>query len=273
MRAAIFKGVGTSLSIEIIDDPRCGPTDLVLRVCNCGICGSDLHMTEATSMMPLPSGSVMGHEFAGEVVEVGSAMKTRWKTGDRVAGFPFICCGDQTPCQVNGLSGGCTKGSTIGLGQSHGAYAEYVRIGGSGAYKLPDGMPYDQGALVEPLAVGLHAVAKSGMKFGDTVLVIGAGPVGLATMLWAKFLGAKHVIISEKAETRQKMAARFGATDAIDPARGLAEQVEKIAGRGPNVIFECVGVPGMIQEAMMQAPAGSRILVAGVCQAPDTIMH
>jgi (R,R)-butanediol dehydrogenase/meso-butanediol dehydrogenase/diacetyl reductase len=133
-------------------------------------------------------------------------------------------------------------------------------------------MPFEQGAMVEPLAVGLHAVAKSGMKFGDTVLVIGAGPVGLATMLWAKFLGAKHVIVSEKAEVRKKMAARFGATDAIDPGRSLNEQVEKIAGRGADVIFECVGVPGLIQEAMMQAPRGGRIVVAGACQAPDTFM-
>jgi 2-desacetyl-2-hydroxyethyl bacteriochlorophyllide A dehydrogenase len=272
MRAAVFKGVGKPLEVETLDDPKCGPTDVILRVCNCGICGSDLHMTEATSIMPLAAGSVMGHEFAGEVVEVGSAMKHMWKTGDRAAGFPFICCGDATPCKVVGLSGACTKGKTIGLGQSHGAYAEYVRVGGTGAFKLPDGMPYEQGAMVEPLAVGLHAVAKSGMKFGDTVLVIGAGPVGLATMLWAKFLGAKHIIVSEKAETRKKMAARFGATDAIDPARGLTEQVEKIAGRGPDVIFECVGAPGLIQEAMMQAPRGSRLVIAGVCQSPDTIM-
>lgn len=272
MRAAVFKGVGKPLEIETVDDPKCGPSDLILKVCNCGICGSDLHMTEATSLMPLPAGSVMGHEFAGEVVEVGSAMKGKWKSGDRVAGFPFICCGDATPCLNMQGRGTCMKGLPVGLGQSHGAYAEFVRLGGWSAFKLPDGMPYEQGAMVEPLAVGLHAVAKSGMKFGDTVLVIGAGPVGLATMLWAKFLGAKHIIVSEKADVRKKMAARFGATDAIDPGKSLNEQVEKIAGRGADIIFECVGIPGLIQEAMMQAPRGGRIVVAGACQAPDTFM-
>jgi (R,R)-butanediol dehydrogenase/meso-butanediol dehydrogenase/diacetyl reductase len=91
-------------------------------------------------------------------------------------------------------------------------------------------------------------------------------------MLWAKFLGARHVIVSEKAEVRKQMAARFGATDAIDPSQPLLGQVEKIAGKGPDVIFECVGVPGMLMTVMSEAPRGARIVVAGVCQQPDTIM-
>jgi len=126
--------------------------------------------------------------------------------------------------------------------------------------------------MVEPLAVGLHAVDMAKMPRGATVLVIGAGPVGLATMLWAKFLGARHVIVSEKAEVRKKMAAKFGATDAIDPSQPLTAQVEKIAGHPPDVIFECVGVPGLIGQTMMEAPRGCRIVVAGVCQQPDTIL-
>jgi (R,R)-butanediol dehydrogenase/meso-butanediol dehydrogenase/diacetyl reductase len=161
---------------------------------------------------------------------------------------------------------------SIGLGQSPGGYAEFVKIGASGGFRLPDNVSFREGAMVEPLAVGLHAVDKAKMERGATVVVIGAGPVGLATMLWAKFLGARHVIVSEKAEVRRKMAARFGATDAIDPNQPLTPQVEKIAGRGPEVIFECVGAPGMIGTAMMDAPRFCRIVVAGVCQQPDTIM-
>lgn len=275
MRAAVFKEMGKPLAIEAISDPVCGPLDLVLKVKNCGICGSDLHMTEPTSIMPLPGGSVMGHEFAGEVIEVGSAVKGLWKTGDRVAGFPFICCGDATPCLAGGLAlggAGCMKGQTIGLGQSHGAYAEFVRVGASGAYRLPDMVSFQEGAMVEPLAVGLHTVDMARMNRGDTVLVIGAGPVGLATMLWAKFLGARHVIVSEKAEVRQKMAVKFGATDVIDPSKMLIPQVEAIAGKGPDIIFECVGVPGLLNEVMMIAPRAAKIVVAGVCQSPDTIM-
>jgi len=273
MRAAIFQEISKPLVIGDAANPVPGPHDLILKVKNCGICGSDLHMTEPTSIMPLALGAIMGHEFAGEVVEVGSAVKGSWKSGDRVAGFPFICCGDATPClNLSYGRGMCAKGLPVGLGQSPGAYAEFVRIGSSGGYRLPDSVSFREGALVEPLAVGLHAVDMAKMERGATVLVIGAGPVGLATMLWAKFLGARHVIVSERAETRRAFAAKFGATDAIDPSQPLTPQVEKIAGKGPDIIFECVGVPGLIGQTMMEAPRGGKIVVAGVCQQPDTFM-
>jgi len=270
MRAAVFKEMSKPLAIETIADPVPGPNDLILRVRNCGICGSDLHMTEPVSIMPLGLGSVMGHEFSGEVVAMGALAKSRWKEGDRVAGFPYICCGDSNPCANFGAT--CGKGVSIGLGQSAGAYAELVRVGAGGAFRLPDSVSFREGALVEPLAVGLHAVDMARMERGATVLVIGAGPVGLAVMLWARFLGARHVIVSERAPARRDFAAKFGATDAIDPALPLTAQVEKIAGKGADIIFECVGAPGMIGAAMMEAPRGARIVVAGVCQQPDTIM-
>jgi 2-desacetyl-2-hydroxyethyl bacteriochlorophyllide A dehydrogenase len=273
VRAAVFVEMGKPLALETLADPEPGPHDLILRVRNCGICGSDLHMTEPTSIMPLALGSVMGHEFSGEVVAAGSATAGDWKVGDRVAGFPYICCGEASPCRNLVLgSGMCGKGLPVGLGQSHGAYAEFVRIGATGAYRLPECVSFREGALVEPLAVGLHAVDMARMPRGATVLVVGAGPVGLATMLWAKFLGARHVIVSERAELRRAMAAKFGATDAIDPAQPLTPQVESIAGKAPDIIFECVGMPGLINATMMDAPRGCRIVIAGVCQQPDTIM-
>jgi (R,R)-butanediol dehydrogenase/meso-butanediol dehydrogenase/diacetyl reductase len=199
-------------------------------------------------------------------------VKHLWKPGDRLAGFPVICCGDHTPCINFGLRGSCAKMLSVGLGAAPGAYAEFVRIGANSGYKLPQSVSFREGAMVEPLAVGLHAVDMARMPRGATVLIIGAGPVGLATMLWAKFLGARHVIVSEKAEVRRQMAAKFGATDAIDPGEPLVAQVQKITGKAPDVIFECVGVPGLLNTAMLEAPRGGRIVVAGVCQQPDTIM-
>ncbi len=272
MRAAVFKEMSKPLVIETVGDPVPTAHDIILKVKNCGICGSDLHMTEPTSTMPLALGSIMGHEFAGEVIEVGSAVKHLWKPGDRLAGFPVICCGDHTPCINFGLRGSCAKMLSVGLGAAPGAYAEFVRIGANSGYKLPQSVSFREGAMVEPLAVGLHAVDMARMPRGATVLVIGAGPVGLATMLWAKFLGARHVIVSEKAEVRCQMAAKFGATDAIDPGEPLVAQVQKIAGKAPDVIFECVGIPGLLNTTMMEAPRGGRIVVAGVCQQPDTIL-
>src|SRR6202789_3037298 len=121
MRAALFKEMSKPLAIEGIADPVPGPHDLILKVKNCGICGSDLHMTEPSAIMPLALGSVMGHEFAGEVMEVGSAVGSLWKSGDRVAGFPYICCGEQTPCANFAVPlSTCGKGISIGLGQSPG---------------------------------------------------------------------------------------------------------------------------------------------------------
>ncbi len=272
MRAAVFKQMQKPLAVETIADPVPAPHDIILKVRTCGICGSDLHMTEPDTIMPLPAGSVMGHEFAGEVVEVGSAVKHLWKAGDRVAGFPVICCGEHSPCLSLSLSSSCAKLIPVGLGRSHGAYADYVRIGSSSGYRLPANVSFREGAMVEPLAVGLHAVDMARMPRGATVLVIGAGPVGLSAMLWAKFLGARHVIVSEKAQVRREMAARFGATDAIDPDQPLAPQVQEIAGKAPDIIFECVGAPGLLMNTMGEAPRGGRIVVAGVCQKPDTIM-
>jgi len=273
MRAAVFKGVGQPLVIETVEDPAPKPHQLLLKVHHCGICGSDLHMTEAHSIQPLPAGSVMGHEFSGEIVGVGTALKGKFREGQRVAGFPYIQCGECDACRRGDLTfGACTGAVGIGLGQHHGAYAELVTIGGNGAHLLPDIVSFEEGALVEPLAVGLHAVDMAKMERGATVLVVGAGPVGLAVMLWARFLGARHVIVSEMAENRRATAARFGATDAIDPKKPLTPQVEAIAGKGPDIIFECVGAPGLLNAVMMEAPRGAKIVVAGVCQQMDQIL-
>src|ERR1051325_147657 len=210
MRAAVFREMSKPLVIETVPDPKAGAHDIILKVKNCGICGSDLHMTEPTSAMPLALGSIMGHEFAGEVIEVGSAVKHLWKAGDRLAGFPVICCGDHTPCINFGLRGTCSKMLSVGLGASPGAYAEYVRIGAGSGYKLPANVSFQEGAMVEPLAVGLHA--------GDMAkMPRGAGRGALAAMIGASFLGARNVIVSEKAEVRRLRAAKFAPPDAIDP--------------------------------------------------------
>lgn len=273
MRAAVFKGPDRKLEIETIDDVRPEPHQLLLKVHHCGVCGSDLHMTESHSISALPVGSVMGHEFSGEIIEIGSALKGKFKTGQRVAGFPYIQCGVCEACKRGDTTfGACTAAKGIGLGQHHGAYAEYVTIGANGAHALPDIVSSEEGALIEPLCVGLHAVDMAKMERGATVLVIGAGPVGLAVMLWARFLGARHVIVSERAENRKATAARFGATDAIDPNQSLTAQVQAIAGKGPDIIFECVGAPGLLNAVMMDAPRGAKIVVAGVCQQMDQIL-
>ena len=217
----------------------------------------------------------MGHEFAGEVIEVGCAVKASVEDAAIASrAFPYICCGDHTPCINFASAAACArKGIGVGLGQSHGAYAEYVRIGASGGYRLPDSVSFREGAMVEPLAVGLarRRHGEDGARrdrAGDRRGTGRALRPCCGRNSWAR-------VMSSSAR-RRRCAARWPRNSAppmpIDPAQPLTPQVEKIAGKAPDIIFECVGVPGLIGQTMMEAPRGGRIVVAGVCQQPDTIM-
>lgn len=270
MKAAVLREAGKILQIEQVADPTPGPGELILKVESCGICGSDLHVSDIPGA--LAPGTVMGHEFAGVVAEVGREAAQRFRVGERVCALPCIGCGRCGPC-LAGDSSRCPTVQTTGLGQIPGAYAEYVRVGQHEVLRLPESVGHRQGAMVEPLAVALHAVEKAELLPGARVLVIGAGPIGLCTALWARFFGARAVVVSEKAAGRRELAARFGATDAIDPAAGdVAASFAKSAGGPPDVVFECVGVRGLLQESMNLARDRGRVVVVGVCVTPDTIV-
>ena len=270
MHAAVFRALGKPLEIAEVPDPKPGASDLVLRVKSCGICGSDLH---AASLPPgLPAGSVMGHEFSGEVVEVGREAAGQFGIGERVCALPFFGCGRCRAC-LSGDGIHCPQIVTTGLGTSPGAYAEFVRVGAGETLRLPESVSFREGALVEPLSVGLHAVHEARLEPGANVLVIGAGPIGLAVALWARFFGARTVMVSEKAPGRRALAESFGATHVIDGSREhVASVFATAAGTSPEVIFECVGIPGMLQQCILLAPSRGRIIGVGVCMQPDTIL-
>jgi (R,R)-butanediol dehydrogenase/meso-butanediol dehydrogenase/diacetyl reductase len=269
MKAAVFHGLGRALTIEERPEPKPGPTELVLRVKSCGICGSDLH---AADLPPgLPSGTVMGHEFAGEVVEVGSEAKSLWKPGDRVCALPALGCGKCKAC----LTGDVILCQTLrgtGLGQVPGAYAEYVLAGAAETLRLPAGVTFQEGALVEPLSVGLHAVNAAKLEAGERVMVIGAGPIGLAVTAWARFFGARTVVVNERAPGRIALAGKFGATSVTDVSKEEpVAAFTREAGGPPDVIFECVGAPGLLQQCIGMVRPRGRVVVVGVCMQPDTI--
>ncbi len=270
MKAAIFSKVGSPLTVETVPDPVPGPDEIILKVARCGVCGSDLHATE-DGLMTLPAGSVMGHEFAGEVAATGPGV-TGWKEGQLVTALPFISCGHCAPCH-RGDSLHCTKIISTGLGQNPGAYAEFVRVGTNDTIALPASVGVTEGALIEPLAVGFHAVEMARLSAGANILVLGAGPVGLSVALFARFFGARNIIVSEPAPARAALAAKMGATDAITERNDIGGQFRKLAnGMPPDVIFECVGVPGMIGEAINLAPRAGRIVIVGVCSKPDQFL-
>jgi (R,R)-butanediol dehydrogenase/meso-butanediol dehydrogenase/diacetyl reductase len=270
LKAAVFHEVGKPLAIETVADPSPGVGEAVIRVKHCGVCGTDLHATEDHGR---PGGMVMGHEFCGEIVALGKDAPAGWREGDRLTALPFIGCGKCFAC-FQGKPWQCATRIIIGLGDVGGGFAEYTRVHLNEAVRLPDPVSWKAGALTEPLAVSLHGVRgiRKGLA-GKNVLVIGAGPIGLTTTLWCSFFGARHVIVSELDPGRARMALRYGATGLVDAKGDVAAQFRELTDGGvPELIMECVGVPGMIAKCTELAPYGGEIMVVGFCAKPDTFM-
>jgi (R,R)-butanediol dehydrogenase/meso-butanediol dehydrogenase/diacetyl reductase len=263
MKAVVVRTPG-ELALETVPDPTPEPGQMVLRVRACGICGSDLHLHQAAA---LGAGAVMGHEFCGEVMESAGG----FRAGERVCALPVLSCGSCQRCR-SGLGAFCSTGTPLGLGAQPGAFADYVAVVPHQAVRLPAGVDDALGALVEPLAVGLHAVNVARVRRGESCLVIGAGPIGLAIAMWARTFGAGEVVVSEGVAVRRDLAERIGATAVIDPAtESLPEAVARQFPEGPDVVFEAVGLPGLIQRAIDVVRFRGRVVVAGACLGPDTI--
>ncbi len=269
MRAAIFHEAGTPLSIESVADPTPAPDQVILEVANAGICGSDLHITQYPGI--LPSGTILGHEFAGTIAALGAAVTGAWKVGDRVTALPLNACNNCEACDSH-LPALCTQNLFTGTHLSApGAYAQYVSARGTMLQRLPEGVSFEEGAMVEPLAVAHHIVDIAQLPPAASVLIIGAGPIGVAVALFARAAGARHVVVSERAAGRRQQAAEVGATATIDPnAEDVAAAFARHAGRRPQVVFECVGVPGILRQAVDLVGLRGIVVVAGVVMQEDT---
>jgi (R,R)-butanediol dehydrogenase/meso-butanediol dehydrogenase/diacetyl reductase len=255
MRAAVL-GDDHHLEVAEVPDPSPGPGELVLQVAACGICGSDLKLRPS-----MPAGLVMGHEFCGEIVATGAGAEERWREGRHVTALPVIGCGHCLAC-VAGEPAHCEQADLVGVGGSPGAFAEYVRVHERETVALPESIGPGLGALVEPLAVGLHAVERAGIHAGDRVLVVGAGPVGLAVTTWAAQRGATELVVSDPSSVRRAAAEQFGATRTIDP------ETQPLEPRY-DVVIECVGLPGMTSACVGAAVPHGHVVIAGVCTKPD----
>jgi (R,R)-butanediol dehydrogenase/meso-butanediol dehydrogenase/diacetyl reductase len=274
MKAAVFKQVGTPLAVEDVADPTPEASELVMKVSYCGVCGTDLHATRE-GLTTACCGQVLGHEYVGEIAEVGKEADGNWQVGDRVCALPFIACGKCAAC-ATGRFFECLNKKVSGV-DAPGGFAEYVTTGSRETLLLPDDLSMQHAALIEPMAVGLHAVRVADLQAGDRVLIIGAGPIGLAVAAWARFFGARDVVVSELAPSRAALAKSMGATDIITPdidagTEGLSQQFGDVTGGGADVFFECVGAPGLLQQCIELASFGSKIIPVGVCEQPDAIM-
>jgi threonine dehydrogenase-like Zn-dependent dehydrogenase len=285
MRAVVTRG--GDLVVGTVDDPSPGPGHVVVRSLSAGICGSDLHaladFRHFTELMaragapPLDPGSdtVLGHEFCAEVVEYGPDTAGTLPVGTRVCSVPILL-------GTEGLE-------QIGYSNAFpGAMAQYLVLQEMLILPVPDSLDTDLAALTEPLAVGEHAVGLSGLQPGQPCLVVGCGPVGLAVIAALKARGHGPVLAADFSPVRRRLAEGFGADEVIDPAVEsphrrwgafgvpttlLERAVASMSGEEvPSpVIFEAVGVPGMLQSLIEEAPPKSRIVVVGVCMHTDSI--
>lgn len=274
MKAMVLRG--KNLAVESVPEPVPGPGQVLARVLACGICGSDLHAARYMDDMVAASrmsgnvawdtedqdaGIVMGHEFVAEVVQAGPGAEA-WAPGTRVTSIPVLI----DPASPNGM---------VALGYSTkypGAYGEYVVMSAPILLAVPDSVPDRVAATTEPCAVGLHAVREARMQPGETAVVMGAGPIGLMTLLWLKNEGVKHVTVSEYAEPRRALARQLGADLVVNPGdQDLAAALLAATGAPPPVVFECVGVEGTLHQAMQLVARMGRVVVVGVCMKEDRI--
>ena len=264
MRAAVLTAIGKPLEVETLADPTPGPKDVIVKVGRCGICGSDLHISE-DPIFGVPAGVVLGHEYSGEVIEVGREV-SRVKVGDRLAVFPLESCGECGACRT-GQPAWCEKQMTVGGG----GYGQFSKVAEHQCVRMPDGVSLDDGALVEPMAVGLHAVNVSGMFSGARVLVVGAGPIGLAVVFWARRMGAGKIACTASSTRRADLALELGASVFVAPSDTPVEDVNRALGGPPEIVFECVGKPGLIQRCIDHVHTRGTVVVAGLCTTPDSI--
>jgi len=272
MRAAVWHKAH-DLRVEHVPEPDVkGPHDVKVKVAACGICGSDLHEYAAGPIFipvdaPHPiSGDVapivMGHEFAGEVVAVGDKV-TRVAVGDRVVIEPILSPNRDGAYVMERYNLSPLLGFH-GLSGGGGGFSEYTVLGEHMVHKMPDGLSWEQGALVEPAAVALHAVRQSTLKAGDTAVVFGAGPIGLMVIEALKAAGASAIHAVETSAARRAMAEQLGATG-HDPAAGdVVAAIQKATDGGVDFAFEVTGIGAVLSQCIDATHPGGEIVIVSI---------
>jgi 2-desacetyl-2-hydroxyethyl bacteriochlorophyllide A dehydrogenase len=268
MRAAVLRD-GRMVCRDDVAEPVPGPGQVLVGVRACGICGSDLHfaqhgaellsqmaglegMPTGDNIVDLSSDVFMGHEFSAEVLETGPDTDAP-PAGTLVTSIPVLL-------SATGFAPIVYSNTMLG------GYAERMLLSAPLLLKVPNGLDAGHAALTEPMAVGLHAVNKSNIQRGETALVLGCGPIGIAIIAALAHRGVENIVAADFSAKRREVAVTLGAHEAIDP--GTASPFDTAT---PAVVFEAVGVPGIVDDALRRAPGGTRIVVAGVSMQPDTV--
>src|SRR3954447_22411970 len=268
MRASVLRD-GRMVLRDDVAEPVPGPGQVLVGVKACGICGSDLHFAKhgadvlelnnqidgfGSGMMQidLSRDVFMGHEFSAEVLEAGADTEAP-APGTLVTSLPVLV-------SATGVEPIVYSNRTIG------GYAERMLLSAPLLAPIPNGLDPRQAALPEPMAVGLHAVNKSAIARGEAALVLGCGPIGIAIIAGLRHRGVETIVAADYSARRRELAERIGATSTVDPADG-----SPFDSASPVVVFEAVGVPGIIDDILRRAPVGARVVVAGVCTQADAI--
>jgi threonine dehydrogenase-like Zn-dependent dehydrogenase len=269
MRAAVLRD-GRMVMRENVTEPVPGPGQVLVGVKACGICGSDLHFAKYGAdvlelnnqidgfggkggmQIELTRDIFMGHEFSAEVLEAGPDTEAP-APGTLVTSLPVLI-------SSTGFEPIVYSNKTIG------GYAERMLLSAPLLTLIPNGLDPRHAALTEPMAVGLHAVNKSAIERGETALVLGCGPIGIAIIAGLRLRGVETIVAADYSALRRELAQMMGATTTVDPAGR-----SPFDSTTPRVVFEAVGVPGIIDDILRRAPVGARVVVAGVCMQADTV--
>jgi 2-desacetyl-2-hydroxyethyl bacteriochlorophyllide A dehydrogenase len=268
MRAAVLRD-GHMMYRDDVPDPAPGPGQVLVAVRSCGICGSDLHFAahgaevlSLTQQMSTGAGAgmtvdlgrdvFMGHEFSAEILEAAPDTDTH-PAGTLVTSIPVLISGKSVE-------------PIVYSNQTLGGYAERMLLSAPLLLRIPNGLDPRHAALTEPMAVGLHAVNKSGVQPGETALVLGCGPIGIAVVAALRARGVETIVAADFSPKRRELATTMGAHQTLDPAQGSPFDTVT-----PAVVFEAVGIPGIIDDVLRRARHGTRLVVVGVCMQPDTV--
>ena len=278
MKAAVLNN-GEILLREDVPEPVPAQGQVVVQVKACGICGSDLHFAkhghkmmelgkqmEGTPMtgsgvgdeLDLKRDVYMGHEFSAEILEAGPDTET-FAPGTIVTSLPVLF----GPAGIEPI---------VYSNKTLGGYGERMLLTAMMLLEVPNGLDPRHAAMTEPMAVGIHAVNKSRITKGEGAIVLGCGPVGLACIAGLKVQGIEKIVAADFSPARRALAVTMGATEAVDPNSETAWDAWSRLGGGPAVIFEAIGVPGIINEILRVAPGQSRVVVVGVCMEQDTFV-
>jgi (R,R)-butanediol dehydrogenase / meso-butanediol dehydrogenase / diacetyl reductase len=261
MRAAVLKARGRIEVDRAYPDPSLKPGDLRLRVQVSGICGSDLHEFVA-GPLALPMPAVLGHEFCGEVVEVGAEVRG-FEVADKAVGIIYAGCGNCEYCRRGNFT--LCDMRAMAVAERNGSFAEYVTAPARQMFLVPSETPQEEVAIIEPASVACHAIQRSGLTIGQRVLVMGAGPIGLLVTALARLAGADRIAVVEPGAGRRDLALRMGADLALDPGDEVdGPLMELTESRGADIVFEASGSAAAFNQAQHLVRKQGRIVMVAV---------